>query len=133
MKSSVFLLLLAVSICIGACQKSKSREALINGKWNVVTDSVYTGVGLNNHLVVYPGKPGDFFEFTQDGKVSMNEYIVLQISTFTVSNDSVTVYSFNGTTPGKGKITASADTLIITTGYVYTPGGVLGRTVRLGR
>lgn len=127
------ILFIAVSIVAFSCGKSPTTQSSIAGKWNVISDSLYVGVGLDNRLSVYSGKPGDFFDFAAGGSIQMNEGIVLAISTFTFNKDSVFIYNFNGTLPGKGRFFPSSDTLAITTGYFYTPGGAIGRTVHLAR
>lgn len=133
MRKKVLIILTVASIFTCSCRKSSTPQSPIVGRWNIVSDSVYAGVGVSNHLTVYNGKPGDFFEFAQGESIRMNEGIVLQISTYTFNKDSVIIYEFDDGLPGKGKLSPAADTLTITTGYFYTPGGAIGRTVHLLR
>lgn len=133
MSGNVLMILTVASIFACSCRKGATPQSPIVGRWSVVSDSVYAGVGLNNHLNVYSGKPGDFFDFARDGSIQMNEGIVLQISTYTFNKDSVIIYEFDEGLQGKGKLSPAADTLTITTGYSYTPGGAIGRTVHLSR
>jgi hypothetical protein len=73
-----------------ACSKG-AMTGHLDGTWNIVVDSDYTGVGSNNHLVVYNGFPGDYFEFTGNDSVFTKEGSVFDTLHYTFLADSVHV------------------------------------------
>lgn len=122
-------------IFISSCKKSASNapESII-GKWNIQKDSTYTGVGLGNHQVTYNGQTGDHFNFSSNGHIYSMENSILDTLSYSINSDSVMIPYFVGDAVGKGLIAyPSIHTLIISSGYFLTPGGVFGRTVYLYR
>lgn len=110
----------------------------IFGKWNIVTDSGFSGVGSGNHPVNYSGKPGDYFEFRTDGHVYIKEGASVEtLSYTTTSATTMQITSFgiilNGV-PEETLITnLSAHTATLNAPTLFTPGGVFGRKVNLSR
>jgi hypothetical protein len=123
-----------------ACSKDRaSTAAHLNGVWNIVTDSGYTGVGLNNHLVVYKGFAGDYFEFTDDGIVYTKEGSVLDTLRYTFLSDAVHVIisGFGSIVNGVQDTSVISDhtatSLKITSPLWATPGGIFWRKVVLSK
>lgn len=138
MKSLLNSLFVIVSffILLPSCKKSSSIESQsLIGKWNIEKDSIYTGVGNNNQKVVYSGKPDDYFNFTSDGHIYTRENSVLDTFSYAINSGSIIIPDFGfGDGIGKGKIkSSSTNSLIISSEYLLTPGGIFGRTVYLNR
>jgi hypothetical protein len=137
MKSILILLFVIVFfILLSSCKKSASIvPGSIVGKWNIQKDSIYTGVGNNNQKVIYSGQPDDYFNFTSDGNLYTRENSILDTLSYTINSDSVIIQDFGyGGGIGKGQFQSSAThSLIISSGYLLTPGGIFGRTVYLKR
>lgn len=132
-----FLILLFITIGLFmfglSCTKNNNMPKSIVGKWNIKIDSFYVGAGLSNHGVAYVGRSNDYFNFSSDGRVYINENSVLDTLTYTLSSNSILVENF-GSGDGKGKLQSSAtQNMIIRSAYFYTPGGIFGRTVSLTR
>lgn len=108
------------------------------GKWNVVYDSSYTGVGINNHLAVYTGVSGDYFDFRADSYLYIKEgasfdtllYTPLTDSTVIIASFGITLNGVDDTTRITG---LSSSTAILTASEVITPGGIFFRKVKLKR
>lgn len=136
MKSLLNSLLALVAFLIFnlSCQKNNNTPTSILGKWNIQIDSTYTGVGAGNHQVTYYGQLGDYFNFSSDGHIYSSENSIRDTLSYSVSSDSIMIPYFGGGGIGKGLITsASTHSLIISSGYFFTPGGTFGRTVYLTR
>jgi hypothetical protein len=123
-----------------ACSKDRASTAgHLDGVWNIVTDSSYAGVGLTNHLVVYKGFAGDYFEFTGDGIVYTKEGSVLDTLRFTFLPDSVHVIIsgfgliINGVQDTSVVSDRSATSMEITARFFATPGGIFWRKVVLSK
>lgn len=109
----------------------------ITGKWNVITDSTFSGVGAGNHPVNLSGQRGDYFDFRSDGIVYIKEGATLDKLSYTLTSDTTIVMkSFGGITlngvPETSFITnLTIHTVTITAPFLYTPGGTFGRKVNL--
>ena|ERR1700729_67127 len=146
MKSKKFPLIAVACIllCI-ACKKqglpmccvANPPEVSIFHQWNIVTDSTYTGVGINNHQVVYVGQPGDYFDFETNGVVHMKEGGVLDTLTYQTLSDTTMIVSSFGITlngvPATSHFSFTANTMHISAPTIATPGGVFGRKISLSR
>jgi hypothetical protein len=135
MKYFLNLLFIAAGLVVFelSCTKSNNISQSIIGKWNIQIDSFYVGVGLNNHKVAYVGQSSDYFNFSSDGHVYIKENSILDTLIYTLRSDSILLNNF-GSGIGKGKFQAGlSGDLIISSGYIYTPGGIFGRTVFLKR
>jgi hypothetical protein len=138
MKIFITATILCVGICLFSCEKDASGIS-ITGKWGITSDSLYTGVGLNNHLEVYDGKPGDYFDFSSDGHIYINESGRMDTLAYVMyPGDSILVQSFGVTYNGATLtschiVNLSSSNLTIQTPRVITPGGIFGRTVHLAR
>jgi hypothetical protein len=133
----VFLILTGLLFCLYACKKDGNTPGSIAGRWNIVSDSSYTGVGINNHEVTYIGQYGDYYEFTTNGILYTKEGAALDTLRYTLAGDSlITIQSLaitNGI-PQPGRIrTFTAHSLVIYGPYLLTPGGIFGSTVSLSR
>lgn len=132
LSNSLFVIIIFF-ILLPSCKKIGPESVI--GKWNIQKDSTYAGVGIGNHQVIYSGQPDDYFNFTSDGHIYSMENSILDTLSYTISSDSVMIPDFGyGGGIGKGKIqSSSTHSLIISSGYFLTPGGIFGRTVYLKR
>ena len=106
----------------------------IIGKWNIHSDSTYSGVGFTNHLVIYSGQPGDYFNFNNRGYVYTKENSILDTLRYSMSSDSIMIPDFRSGGTGEGLIPSFAThALVIRSGFFLTPGGIFGRHVYLTR
>ena len=129
----LFFIALALLIFDSSCKKSNHIPTSILGKWNIKMDSLYVGVGPNNHEVSYIGQSRDYFDFSSDGHLYVMENSISDTLKYTLTQGVVLVQSF-GSGEGKGEFPSpSAKDLIITSAYLYTPGRIFGRTVYLTR
>ena len=140
MKKYCLHALVCLLIAFTACKKDgdKISQTTISGKWSVVSDSTFTGVGYSSHAVNYMGQAGDYFDFRADGNVYTKEGPVLDtLSYHLVSGNEIVIASFgivgNGV-PEVSHITAfNSHTLTIQAAVVITPGGQFGRKIYLKR
>jgi hypothetical protein len=132
-----FLALLAAFTCVMGISCKKTGTS-ISGKWHILTDSQYVGVGLGNHVQVYHGNPLDYFDFGPNGHLSVSENGVQSTLAYTVYPNSKIVISSFGITlngiPDTSRITGlSSHAVEITSSFFPTPGGTFGRMVVLFR
>ena len=126
-------------LCLFTCKKDDNSINLsaITGKWNVVSDSTYVGVGVANHAVNYSGHPGDYFTFTTNGNIYTKEGAVLDTLNYNFVTDTGMVISAFGIvangTPSVSRVKFTANSLVITSAKVITPGGVFWRKASLTR
>ena len=126
-------------IFLFSCGKKDSSPDVdgsrLNGKWHLVSDSSFAGVGLGNHAVNYTGRAGDYFDFRPGGHLLIKENGTSAIVNYTVTSDTmVTIDSFLGPdgSPETCYITAlAANNIIIHSPIYLTPGGTFGRKVHL--
>jgi hypothetical protein len=136
-KYSLLVVIAGFLICMHACKKDDGPTSIF-AKWNVVSDSTYTGVGITNHAVNYAGQPGDYFDFRTNGTLYTREGAVLDTLNFSfVSNTQIIIVGFgliaNGI-PATSHITNfTAHSITIASPIALTPGGVFGRKVTLSR
>ncbi len=111
MKYKIFLGLTAFScLFIISCKKNSPADginagrinATITGKWNILSDSTFSGIGMNNRAVNYTGKTGDYFDFRTDGNLYIKESTIFDTLAYSVSSDTtISIVSFgivlNGT------------------------------------
>ena len=123
-----------------SCSKSRltsaNSAAVISGKWNLISDSTFQGVGASNHPFNYIGQAGDYFDFRGDGNVYTKESSLFDTLSYDlISDTSIIIGSFgliaNGVPEVSQIITLTADDVIIYAPVDLTPGGEFGRTVRL--
>ncbi len=131
MKQLILLCVIGVPFFLVSCKKSSSPEAVagIIGKWNIINDSSYAGVGAGNHLVIYKGKEGDYYNFTSNGKLYINENGMLHTSIFSLTSDTTLIIDSQTYTITN----LPTHDVIISTPFVYSPGGAFGRKVTLGK
>jgi hypothetical protein len=117
-----------------ACSKG-TVSGNISGRWKIVVDSNFTGVGTNNHLAVYNGFAGDYFEFAGNDSVYMKEGSVLDTLRYTFLADSVHIiisgFGLGGDTSVISDHTATS--MVITSNASPTPGGFFWRKVVLSK
>ena len=125
-----------------SCKKSSlsanDTQAIILKKWNLLNDSTFIGVGLNNHPVNYTGQPGDYFDFKTDGYLYIKEGQLLDTLSYTLTSDTtILIASFGiifNSVPEIVHITnLGTHRVTINTPFILTPGGIFGRKVNLTR
>jgi len=137
MRNIVFALFTCALLIFVSCSKENSNVD-ITGKWNIIYDSSYTGVGLGNHIVEYRGHFGDYFNFSSDNKLYIKEgnsiktldYLMVTDSTAIIASFGITV---NGIPPNTFIKDFSAHHVTLLTPFFATPGGTFGRSVQLSR
>ncbi len=142
MKQSMLLLSVLFAFFSTSCRKNsiavENISATIVGKWNIVNDSTFIGVGINNHPVNYAGQTGDYFDIRKDGYIYMKEGTTLDTSSYKLtSGTTILTPSFgitlNGVTEVSHITNLSAHNATITAPTKLTPGGIFGRKVNLNR
>jgi hypothetical protein len=134
------IFIIGILLSLYACNKNVNaiNPTAIVGKWNVVSDSTYVGVGIGNHPVDYAGTPGDYFNILANGIIYTKEGTQLDTLTYHLSGDTgIVVSSFgviaNGV-PQVSKIkTLTSTSLVIASPEFLTPGGVFWRKVTLSK
>lgn len=100
-----------------------------------MVDSNFAGVGSTNHLVVYNGFAGDYFEFAGNDSVYTKEGSVLDTLHYTFLADSVHIiisgFGIGGDTSVISDHTATS--MVITSQAFPTPGGYFWRKVVLSK
>ena len=117
----------------------------LSGQWKLVKDSVSFsgGESAGGTTDVYKGTPADYFEFTNDGKLYIQENGVADTANYTINTDkSITVnyLVYNGAPVNSyGSIITNfrqvnlTGTSVTLTSLVASPGGIQSRTVDLKR
>jgi hypothetical protein len=142
---------LAVLLYLTACTKAdvssnQYQPAGLAGKWNLVNDSTFEGIGLSNHLVDYTGEAGDYFSFSTNGYVNTKEGAVLDTLTYRIVSDTSVIISDFGLitngVPDTSTITGliannglglTGQIIVIESPFFLTPGGEFWRKVTLSR
>ena len=130
----VFLVLL-----VGACSKQRAASPPPAGdSWVIVKDSFYTGAVQTNHLVVYEGMPGDYFDFGTDGNVYTREGAVLDTFSYErLANPSQIIINGFGNIGGPLDTSSVSDrtaiSMTIASIFFATPGGIFWRKVVLSK
>jgi len=151
MKTSYLIILVAaLQLCMFSCKKlspdpghlqmccgANPPATSVFNKWQIVTDSTYAGVGINNHAVNYAGQPGDYFDIRTNDTIFTKEGAVLDTLTYKQLTDSTIVISsfgiaLNGTL-GASHYKFSAQSMHIVSPEIATPGGIFGRRVTLSK
>lgn len=135
MKRLMLVAMPAFLVFLGlACSKGTVR-ANLSGMWNIVVDSNYTGVGSTNHLAVYNGLAGDYFEFAANDSVYTKEGSVLDTLHYTVLADSVHIIISGFGMDGDACVISdhTATSMVITSKAYLTPGGLFWRKVVLSK
>lgn len=139
MRTSPLLVIAAsLALCLYGCKKDNTNPSSIAGKWNIVSDSTFTGVGIGNHAVNYSGHPGDYFNFSINGTLYTKEGTILDTLTYrNVSDTAIIISSFgvivNGVPETSRITTFTAHNLVINAPRINTPGGSFGRKITLSR
>ena len=138
----IFGLTAVITFFLISCKKSSlctnDTHATIVKKWNILNDSTFIGVGVNNHRVNYAGQAGDYFDFRTDGYVYIKEGSILDTLSYRLTSDTtILIASFgiilNGI-PEISRITnLTTHGVTINAPMVVTPGGLFGRKVNLTR
>ena len=131
-----------ISFFLISCKKdfvpANDLHASIIGKWNILNDSTFTGVGVSNHAVNYTGQTGDYFDFRTDGYIYIKENTTLDTLSYSITSDTtIIIASFgiiiNGV-PEVSRVTnLTADGVTISAPFIVTPGGAFGRKINLKR
>jgi hypothetical protein len=137
-----FGLTAVITFLLLSCKKSSlstnDTPTSIVKKWNILNDSTFIGVGVNNHPVNYAGQAGDYFDFRTDGYIYIKEGPILDTLSYSLTSDTtILIASFgiisNGI-PEMSRITnLTTHHVTIIAPLVVTPGGLFGRKVNLTR
>ena len=92
-KIAICVIFLIVSVI--SCNKTAVQANLLVGKWNIVTDSSYSpiaNIGVKNYI----GTSGDYYKFTDNGTVYLNENSILDTATYSMINDNLNIVYNSG-------------------------------------
>ncbi len=116
-------------LLLAGCSKDAPDTGIL-GKWNIISDSYYSGVAENNHMVTYKGAIGDYYNFDKSGKLYIKEGTNFETLTYQqTAIDTIFIESF----PKKCHIKITDGNAIIISPVFSTPGGSTGRSVYLNR
>lgn len=115
-----------------------TSAARLTGKWGIISDSSYKGVGINNHLVVYNGQAGDYFDFRADGTLYIKEGSLLDTLSYqliSAKEIAITIFgaTINSSSPVSHITTLNAHFATIASDKLVTPGGIIENTIKLKR
>lgn len=144
---SFLVTLIYLTACTKSTGSSNNNESTgINGKWNLVSDSTFKGVGTSNHPVDYIAVAGDYFTFDANGHVYTRENTVLDTLTYRLVSDTTILISDFGfiidgvpdtsTVSGfraTNGLNITVQTLVLESPFFATPGGAFWRKVTLSR
>ena len=143
MKYIISLGLIAfINFFLISCKKNllpaNDIHASIIGKWNILNDSTFIGVGVNNHPVNYTGQMDDYFDFRRDGYIYIKENTIFDTLSYSLTSDTtILIASFGITINGVPEISRitnlTAHNATINAPFITTPGGAFGRKVNLNR
>jgi hypothetical protein len=127
-----------ITLFLVSCKKNfsyRENTSTLFGKWDILTDSSFVGVGLGNHAVTYVGQAGDYFDFKPTGELFVEENGKLNALAYAFTSDStIIIDSFlDGATETCEISDLSVHNAIISTPISMTPGGVFGKKVHLTR
>ncbi len=147
MKKLLLFVCLFIMVTIYSCSKdgtNKTNNSIV-GKWNVVMDSSYnTGIGASDMPTIqtYIGQPGDYYNFTEQGKAYFNEGSKLSATgDYTVTGNQLKVKYDNLVIDGSTIADAStiytiaaisAHNLTLTSSFI-TQGGSSSYTLKLSK
>jgi hypothetical protein len=124
------------------CKKNSVSANDINAtilrKWDILNDSTFIGVGINNHQENYIEQTGDYFDVRTDGFIYIKEGTVLDTLNYSLTSDTtILIASFGIISNGVPEIShitnLTAHGATISAPTVITPGGEFGRKVILKR
>lgn len=129
-------LLASIAIFITSCKKysvsDENSNATVLGKWNIVTDSAYTGLAFHENKVYYAGKLDDYFDFRNDGKLYSKEGATLDTATYQLTSDTTILIASFGFPAGRiTNLTTHHANINFFSGL--TPDGFWWRRVSLSR
>ena len=124
--------------CLEGSINAQENAATLLGKWNIVADSTFIGVGSNNHAVNYSGHSGDYFDCRVDGNIYIKEGAILDTLSYNlISDTTIIIESFginlNGTPETSHITNLSLHAATVNAPLVITPGGEFGRVIHLSR
>ena len=130
-----FGLIAIVAFFLTSCKKdSADSNATILGKWNIVTDSTYATVGCcYEYKKFYAGKPNDYFDFRNDGKLYIKENTTLDTANYQLTANSKIFISGKILTTFRITDLTAHHTNLKTLDSLPNPGGFSWRRVNLSR
>lgn len=137
----LFLLIAALSGIYTACHKdinTGNEASTIGGRWAIIVDSIPEGAGATSHISAYHGKDNDYYDFRSDSNLSIKENDVLSVYPYHIHSDSsltiVLSDEYSDSIPVTFHVSRpDGSSLNLITGWLYSPGGVMGRAVYLKR
>jgi hypothetical protein len=141
MKLFILLICSSLLVCLNSCKKDNNVGNIppsVIGKWNIVSDSTYVGVGAGNHPVNYKGQTGDYFDVRTDSYIYTKEGTVLDTLSYHINSDStIVIQSFGATVNGVAPISHIANIglygVSIASPKLLSPGGVYWHKIVLSR
>lgn len=139
MRKIVEVVIWLSAIMLAGCSKNEAvTPAALAGKWQLLSDDTYQGIGSTNHLVHYNGQATDYFDFRTDGKLYIKENGLPDTLSYVQMVDTAVIISSFGPlvngVPAPSRITTlTLHPATIVSPVLYTPGGMMGRTVILNR
>ncbi len=153
MKTLSIFIVAGLMLSVIACKKESNSTTgqLVNktnnnvvalpgliAKWQILTDSTFTGVGLTNHPVNYQGQAGDYFDIRTNGYIYTKEGSVFDTLSYTILSDTtIAIVPFGieiNDVPATSHIRKlSVHSLTIASPLYLTPGGEFGRKISLSR
>lgn len=135
-----------------ACSKSSStaaknnisyastnpNDSTISGSWNIVADTSFGGIGINNGEYDYTGQPGDYFDLRTDSTIYSSEHGVLDSFSYKhLSDTSIAISPFGQNLSAFAQpayIRAlTVHSVAIITPVFFSPAGKQGRLLHLAR
>ncbi len=149
---AITLIALSAFIFYAACGKNSSaavknnisyastnpNDSTISGSWDIVTDTSFGGVGINNSEYDYTGQPGDYYDFRTDSTIYSSEHGILDSFSYKrLSDTSIAISPFGQNLSAFVQPTnihaLTAHSVTIITPALFTPAGKQGRLLHLAR
>jgi hypothetical protein len=134
----LMIVIAGVLLSLYACKKD-NMPATIVARWNIVSDSTYAGVGLENHPVNYLGKPADYFDVRSNGYIYSSENGILDTLHYSLGPQNKIVIGNILTNINEANTSATvisdltSHSAIITSPRLLSPGGIYFRKLTLRR
>jgi len=104
----IFLIVSVIS-----CNKTAVQTNLLVGKWNIIKDSSYipiANIGGRNYI----GTSNDYYNFTVNGTVYLNENFALDTATYSMIDDNLNIVYNTGSYSSYYITNLTANTVIFT-------------------
>lgn len=149
---AITIVALSAIFLYAACSKSSSaaaknnisyastnpNDSTISGSWNIVTDTSFGGIGINNGEYDYTGQPGDYYDFRTDSTIYSSEHGILDSFSYKrLSDTSIAISPFGQDLSAFAQPTyiraLTVHSVTIITPVFLSPAGKQGRMLHLAR